>query len=36
MDKELVLRYYDIGNYMTQFSLDTDWVKALAEIRSKK
>ena len=36
MDKELVLSYYDNGNYMTQFSLDTDWVKALAEIRSKK
>ena len=36
MDKELVLSYYDNSNYMTQFSLDTDWVKALAEIRSKR
>ncbi len=36
MDKELVLSYYDNPNYLTQFSLDTDWVKALAEIRSKK
>ena len=35
-DKELVLSYYDNSNYMTQFSLDTDWVKALAEVRRKK
>ena len=35
MDKELVLGYYNNANYTTQFSLDTDWVKALAEIRSK-
>lgn len=36
MDKELVLSYYDNPNYLTRFSLDTDWVKALAEIRSKR
>lgn len=35
MDKELVLAYYDNPNFTTPFSLDTDWVKALAEIRSK-
>lgn len=33
MDKPLVLSYYDNDNYLTQFSLDTDWVKALAEAR---
>ncbi|MBM6992773.1 MAG: hypothetical protein I3J02_05855 [Prevotella sp.] len=35
MDKELVLAYYDNPKFTTPFSLDTDWVKALAEIRSK-
>lgn len=33
MDKPLVLSYYGNDNYLTQFSLDTDWVKALAEAR---
>ncbi len=33
MDKPLVLSYYNNDNYLTQFSLDTDWVKALAEVR---
>jgi len=33
MDKTLVLSYYDNDKYLTQFSLDTDWVKALAEAR---
>ena len=32
-DKELVLAYYDNDNYITQFSLDTDWVKALEEVK---
>lgn len=35
MDKELVLSYCDNANFATPFSLDTDWVKALAEIRNK-
>ncbi len=35
MDKDLVLAYYDNPKFTTPFSLDTDWVKALAEIRSK-
>lgn len=35
MDKDLVLAYINKGKYPTPFSLDTDWVKALAEIRSK-
>ncbi len=36
MDHDLVLSYYDNSNYLTRFSLDTDWVKALAEIRSQR
>lgn len=35
MDQELVLAYYNSSNFATPFSLDTDWTKALAEIRSK-
>ncbi|MBR6016387.1 MAG: hypothetical protein IK067_04565, partial [Prevotella sp.] len=33
MDKELILSYYNNENYLTRFSLDTDWVKALAVVR---
>ena len=36
MDRDLVLSYYDNSNYLTRFSLDTDWVKALVEIRSQR
>ncbi|MDD7461020.1 MAG: hypothetical protein SO013_04700 [Prevotella sp.] len=36
MDKDLVWSYYSNPNYITRFSLDTDWVKALAEVRSKR
>lgn len=36
MDKDLVWSYYNNPNYLTSFSLDTDWVKALAEVRSKR
>ena len=36
MDHDLVLSYYNNSNYLTRFSLDTDWVKALAEIRSQR
>lgn len=34
-DKELVLAYFNREDYLTQFSLDTDWVKALAEAKEK-
>lgn len=34
-DYELCRAYVDNNNFLTPFSLDTDWVKALAEIRSK-
>lgn len=34
-DYELCRAYVNNSNFMTPFSLDTDWVKALAEIRSK-
>ena len=33
MDKELILSYYNNENYLTRFSLDTNWVKALAVVR---
>ena len=36
MDLDLVLSYYNNPEYLTRFSLDTDWVKALDEVRSKK
>ena len=32
-DKDLALAYYDNPKFITQFSLDTDWVEALKEIR---
>ncbi len=35
LDYELCHAYVNNANFMTPFSLDTDWVKALAEIRSK-
>lgn len=35
-DKDLVLSYYNNENYITRFSLDTDWVKALALVRQRK
>lgn len=34
MDKDLVLAYVNNPTYTTPFSLDTDWTKALKEIRS--
>ncbi|GAB6982958.1 hypothetical protein [Prevotella dentasini] len=34
-DRELVLSYYNREDYLTQFSLDTDWVAALADVRRK-
>lgn len=36
MDKELVYGYVDNNDFITQFSLDTDWVKALAEVKKQK
>lgn len=35
-DKELVMSYITAPNYITRFSLDTDWEKALADIRKYK
>ena len=35
VDKEVIYRYVDNENFITQFSLDTDWPKALAEVQSK-
>ena len=35
MDKDLILSYYNNDNYLTQFSLDTDWVKALAAVKKE-
>ena len=32
-DKELVMSYYDNAKFLTQFSLDTDWEKALSEVK---
>ena len=36
MDKELILAYYQNDNYLTQFSLDTNWVAALEAVTGKK
>lgn len=33
VDKEVVYAYVDNDKYITQFSLDTDWVKAFEEVR---
>ena len=35
-DKDLVLAYYNNENYITRFSLDTDWEKALQQVRKNK
>ncbi|WP_418788957.1 hypothetical protein [Leyella stercorea] len=35
VDKEVIYSYMDNENFITQFSLDTDWPKALAEVQSK-
>ena len=35
MDLDLVLSYYNNPEYLTRFSLDTDWMKALEEVRDK-
>lgn len=34
-DKETVMAYVDNSKYITQFSIDTDWVKALEAVKSK-
>ena len=33
MDKDIIYAYVDYYNFITQFSLDTNWVKALEEVR---
>lgn len=33
MDKEVVYGYVDNENFLTQFSLDTNWVQALEEVQ---
>lgn len=33
LDKELVYSYVDNENFITHFSLDTDWVRALEEVK---
>lgn len=35
VDKEVIYSYVDNESFITQFSLDTDWPKALAEVQSK-
>ena len=35
-DTSLVHAYYNNENYVTQFSLDTDWVKALEEVQKRE
>ncbi|WP_443877184.1 hypothetical protein [Leyella stercorea] len=35
VDKEVIYSYVDNENFITQFSLDTNWPKALAEVQSK-
>ena len=35
VDKEVIYSYVDNENYITQFSLDTDWPKALTEVTGK-
>ena len=35
MDLDLVLSYYNNPEYLTRFSLDTDWMKALEQVRDK-
>lgn len=32
-DKELIYAYVDNPDFLTQFSLDTDWVKALDDVK---
>lgn len=35
-DYDLVRAYCDNNNFITQFSLDTDWVKALEQVRKSR
>lgn len=34
-DRQYVLSYYNSENFLTQFSLDTNWVKAVAEVKER-
>lgn len=35
MEKEVVYAYVDNNNFITQFSIDTNWMKAWDEVRGK-
>ena len=34
MDKDIIYAYVDNENFLTQFSLDTNWVKCLEDVKS--
>lgn len=34
-DRQFVLSYYNREDFLTQFSLDTNWVKAVAEVKER-
>ena len=34
-DRQLVLAYYNREDFLTQFSLDTNWVKAVGEVKKR-
>lgn len=34
-DRQFVLSYYNSDNFLTQFSLDTNWVRAVAEVKER-
>lgn len=34
-DRQLVLAYYNREDFLTQFSLDTNWVKAVSEVKER-
>lgn len=34
-DRQYVLSYYNREDFLTQFSLDTNWVKAVAEVKER-
>ena len=34
MDKDIIYAYVDNENFLTQFSLDTNWVKCLEDVRN--
>ena len=34
-DRQFVLSYYNREDFLTQFSLDTNWIKAVAEVKER-